>query len=164
MEPRIGMGYDIHRLVKGRPLWLGGVKIPHTAGLLGHSDGDVLIHAVVDALLGASGEGDIGGLFPDTDTAYRDIASAELLRRVVLRLQKRKMRALHIDTVVVAQTPKLAPHVEAIKDVLCPILGVSRDALGIKAKTNEGLGLIGRERAIACWAVALVGTRRAAKA
>jgi 2-C-methyl-D-erythritol 2,4-cyclodiphosphate synthase len=163
LETRIGIGYDIHRLVKGRTLRLGGAEIPHPAGLLGHSDGDVLVHAVIDALLGALGEGDIGGLFPDADPAFRDIASGELLRRVMLRLRRRKMVVLHIDTVVVAQAPRIAPHVEAMKDALCPILDIPRDALGVKAKTNEGLGLIGRGRAIACWAVALVRSRTAGK-
>jgi 2-C-methyl-D-erythritol 2,4-cyclodiphosphate synthase len=160
---RIGIGYDIHRLVKGRALRLGGVEIPHPAGLLGHSDGDALIHAVIDALLGAAGQGDIGRLFPDTDPEYRGIPSSELLRRVMLRLRRRKMGVLHIDTVIVAQSPRIAPHVEAMKDALCPILSIPRDSLGIKAKTNEGLGLLGRERAIACWAVALVRGRTAKK-
>jgi 2-C-methyl-D-erythritol 2,4-cyclodiphosphate synthase len=160
---RIGIGYDIHRLVRGRALRLGGVEIPHPAGLLGHSDGDALVHAVIDALLGALGEGDIGGLFPDTDPACRDMPSAELLRRVMLRLRRRKITVLHVDTVVVAQAPRIAPHVEAMKDALCPILDIPRDSLGVKAKTNEGLGLIGRGRAIACWAVALVRSRTAKK-
>jgi 2-C-methyl-D-erythritol 2,4-cyclodiphosphate synthase len=144
----IGLGYDIHRLVKGRALFLGGVEIPHPAGLLGHSDGDALVHAVIDALLGATADEDIGRLFPDTDPATSGIRSTELLCRVV-----------HLDAVVVAQAPKLGPHAAAMKDALCPLLGIRQAALGIKAKTNEGLGLIGRGRAIACWAVALVERR-----
>jgi 2-C-methyl-D-erythritol 2,4-cyclodiphosphate synthase len=160
---RIGLGYDIHRMVKGRVLCLGGVEIPHSAGLLGHSDGDALIHAVIDALLGAAGQGDIGRLFPDTDPRYRGIASAELLRGVMLRLRRKRLAVVHVDTVILAQSPRIAPHVEAMKDALCPILSIPRDSLGIKAKTNEGLGLLGRERAIACWAVALLRSRAAKK-
>ena len=156
MAIRIGLGYDIHRLVKGRALVLGGLPIPHPAGLLGHSDGDALVHAVIDALLGALGEDDIGRLFPDTDPAYSGIRSVELLRRVMLRLRRKKMEIVHLDTVIVAQAPKIAPHAESMKDVLCPVLGIPKGSLGIKAKTNEGLGLIGREKAIACWAVALI--------
>ena len=159
MAYKIGLGYDVHRLVKGRPLVLGGVEIPHPAGLLGHSDGDALVHAVIDALLGAMGRSDIGRLFPDTDPAYRGIRSVELLRRVVLRLKRRGMSAVHVDIVVVAQAPKMAPHAEKMKRVLGPVLGLPEGSLGIKAKTNEGLGLIGREKAIACWAVALVESR-----
>ena len=163
MADKIGFGYDIHRLVKGRALYLGGVEIPHPAGLLGHSDGDALVHAVIDALLGAMGEDDIGRLFPDTDPAYGGIRSIELLRRVMLRLRRKRMAVVHLDTVVVAQAPKIAPHAESMKDILCPVLGIPRESVGIKAKTNEGLGLIGREKAIACWAVALVRSRTANK-
>ncbi len=131
-------------------------EIPHPAGLLGHSDGDALVHAMIDALLGAMGGDDIGRLFPDTDPAYAGLRSVDLLRRVMLRLRRRGMAIVNLDTVVVAQAPKIAPHTQTMKDVLCPVLGVPKGSLGIKAKTNEGLGLIGRERAIACWAVALV--------
>ena len=156
MKIKVGLGYDIHRLSRGRDLYLGGVKIPHLSGFLGHSDGDCLVHALIDALLGAAGEADIGRLFPDTDPAYRGIRSIVLLRQVMARLRRRRVRVLNADVVVVAQAPKLAPHIEAMKDALCPILGVTKDRLGIKAKTNEGLGLIGRVRAVACWAVVLV--------
>ena len=135
---------------------MGGVKIPHPAGLVGHSDGDCLVHALIDALLGAVGEADIGRHFPDTDPAYKGIRSTVLLAKVMTRMKRRGARVLNADVVVVAQAPKLGPFVEMIKDTLCPILGVARDGLGIKAKTNEGLGLIGRERAMACWAVVLV--------
>ncbi|MBN1939809.1 MAG: 2-C-methyl-D-erythritol 2,4-cyclodiphosphate synthase [Candidatus Aminicenantes bacterium] len=151
---RIGLGYDLHRLKAGRPLFLGGVRVPSPKGLLGHSDGDAVIHAVIDALLGAAGEGDIGRLFPDTDPAYQNIRSTELLRTVVRTLRRKGLRPDHVDAVVVAEEPKLGPHFEAMKDVLAPILGLSRDRLGLKAKTNEGLGDIGRGRAIACFAVA----------
>jgi 2-C-methyl-D-erythritol 2,4-cyclodiphosphate synthase len=155
---RTGLGYDLHRLGAGRPLVLGGVRIPHPAGLLGHSDGDALIHALIDAVLGAMGEGDIGRLFPDTDPRWKGADSRELLGAVMKRLRARKMRLVHADAVVVAERPKLGSHFEAMKDVLCPLLGLPRDGLGLKAKTNEGLGLIGRGRAIACWAVVLAET------
>ena len=152
---RTGLGYDLHRLQAGRPLILGGIRVPHSAGLLGHSDGDALVHALIDAILGAMGEGDIGRLFPDTDPRWRGANSVDLLRDVMKRLRAKNMRLVHADAVVVAERPKLGPHFEAMKDVLCPALGLARDGLGLKAKTNEGLGLVGRGRAIACWAVVL---------
>jgi 2-C-methyl-D-erythritol 2,4-cyclodiphosphate synthase len=123
-----------------------------------------LVHALIDALLGAVGEVDIGRLFPDTDPAYKGIRSTVLLRKVMSRLRRRRMEVLNADVVVVAQAPRLAPYIEVMKDTVCPILGVSRDRLGIKAKTNEGLGLIGRERAMACWAVVLVEEKAGKKA
>lgn len=152
---RIGFGYDIHRLSKGRPLYIGGIKIQHPAGLVGHSDGDCLIHALIDALLGAAGEADIGRRFPDTDPKLKGIRSTVLLREVMCGLRGR-VKVRNADIVVVAQAPQLASHIASMKSVLSPILGVAEDRLGIKAKTNEGLGLIGRERAVACWAVVLV--------
>lgn len=151
---RIGLGYDLHRLRAGRPLYLGGIRIPHDKGLLGHSDGDAVIHAIIDALLGARGEGDIGLHFPDTDPKWKDVRSTEFLKDVVKRLRTGGFRAEHVDVVVVTEAPRLGPHFEAMKDVLAPILGLSRDRLGLKAKTNEGLGDIGRGRAIACLAIA----------
>jgi 2-C-methyl-D-erythritol 2,4-cyclodiphosphate synthase len=156
---RVGFGYDVHRLAAGRSLFLGGLRIPHPAGLVGHSDGDALIHALIDALLGALGEGDIGGLFPDTDPRYKNVRSTDLLEAVAGSLRKRKIRVLHADCVIVAERPKIGPHVRAMKNVLTTILGLRPDQLGIQAKTNEGLGLIGRGKAIACWAVVLVGGR-----
>jgi len=156
----IGLGYDIHRLRTGKKLYLGGVEIPHPAGLVGHSDGDCLIHAIMDALLGALDEPDIGRLFPDTDPAYRHIRSTLLLTRVMSRLRKKRKEILKIDTVVVAEKPRLAPHVDRMKATLSPLLGVSPNRIGIKAKTNEGMGIIGRGQAIACWAVALVGEKK----
>jgi len=156
---RIGIGYDIHRLAPGRDLYLGGVRIPCLAGLLGHSDGDALVHALIDAILGAMGEGDIGRLFPDTDARYKGVRSTDLLRDVMARLKKKKFRVVHADGVVIAERPKIGPHVEAIKDVLCPMLGLRRDHLGLKAKTNEGLDSAGQGKAIACWAVVLIGKR-----
>jgi len=161
LKIKIGLGYDIHRLVKGKTLYLGGVKIPHHSGLVGHSDGDCLIHALVDALLGALGEGDIGRLFPDNDPKWKGIRSVVLLRKIVPRLKRKKAEILNIDLVVVAQAPKLAPHTERMKEALGSILGIPEEDIGIKAKTNEGLGLVGRERAIACWAVVMVGLKKA---
>lgn len=152
---RVGFGYDIHRLEAGRKLFLGGVEIPHTKGLVGHSDGDVLLHAVIDALLGALGEGDIGQLFPDTDPRYKDIRSTELLREVMNLLKKRKGKILNVDSVIVAEKPKLAPHTERMKETLSLILEIEKSRIGIKAKTNERLGSIGGGKAIACWAVVL---------
>jgi len=151
---RIGLGYDLHRLAAGRPLILGGVRVPHAKGLLGHSDGDAIIHAVIDALLGAAGEGDIGRLFPDSDPGLKDVRSTVLLKDVVSRLRKKRLRVDHVDVVVAAESPRLGPYFEGMKDVLAPLLGLPRTRLGLKAKTNEGLGDIGRGRAIAVWAIA----------
>jgi 2-C-methyl-D-erythritol 2,4-cyclodiphosphate synthase len=164
LKNKIGFGYDIHRLVKGRTLFLGGLEIPHATGLAGHSDGDCLVHALIDALLGASGEADIGRLFPDSEKEFKDIRSTELLKRVMARLRRKTLQVLNVDCVIVTQAPRLAPHIDKMKDVLSPILGIPRDSIGIKAKTNEGLGLVGREKALACWAVALVREKKGKKA
>jgi 2-C-methyl-D-erythritol 2,4-cyclodiphosphate synthase len=161
---KIGFGYDIHRLAKGRKLYLGGVAIPHPAGLAGHSDGDCLVHALIDSLLGAMGESDIGQLFPDSQPEYKGIRSTELLRRVMARLKRRKMNVLNIDIVIVAQAPRLAPYIKEMKKALRPFFSIPMANIGIKAKTNEGLGLIGREKAVGCWAVALVGKKEGKKA
>jgi len=156
LEIRTGLGYDIHRLEEGRTLFLGGVEIPFPKGLIGHSDGDCLIHAIIDALLGAMGERDIGELFPDRDPEYRDIRSTELLKAIVLRLRKNKIEIVNIDSIIIAEEPELAPHISQMKDVLCSILGIEKNNLGIKAKTNEGLGEIGRGEAMASWVQVLV--------
>jgi 2-C-methyl-D-erythritol 2,4-cyclodiphosphate synthase len=156
LKIRAGLGYDIHRLEEGRKLFLGGVEVDFPKGLKGHSDGDCLIHAVIDALLGASGEGDIGRLFPDEDPQYRGMRSTEMLRKVMARIREKNMEILNIDSVIVAEKPKLSTYIPRMKKVLCPILEVEENDLGIKAKTNEGLGSVGREEAIACWAQALV--------
>ncbi len=156
MQIRTGIGYDIHRLAAGRRLVLGGVRIPSPIGLAGHSDADALIHALIDALLGASGDGDIGRLFPDTDPTWMNADSADLLKVVMVRLRKAGFEVLNADAVIVAEKPAIAPHVAAMKRILCPILGVKPDALGIKGKTNEGLGPIGRGKAIACLATVLL--------
>jgi 2-C-methyl-D-erythritol 2,4-cyclodiphosphate synthase len=153
---KIGFGYDIHPLVAGRKLVLGGLEIPFPRGLSGHSDGDGLVHAVVDALLGAAGEGDIGRLFPDTDPRTEGVASLHLLADVMAWLRARGWRVVNVDAVVVAEEPKISPHVAGMKKILCPLLGVDEAGLGIKGKTNEGFGPVGEGRAIACWAVALI--------
>ncbi len=153
---RIGFGYDIHPLAPGRPLVLGGLAVPFPEGLAGHSDGDGLVHAVIDALLGAAGEPDIGRLFPDTDPRLAGVSSLKLLGETVARLKAGGWAVVNVDTVVAAEAPKIAPLVEPMRAVLCPVLGLDRTALGIKGKTGEGLGPVGEGRAIACWAVALI--------
>jgi 2-C-methyl-D-erythritol 2,4-cyclodiphosphate synthase len=153
---KIGFGYDIHALVPGKRLVLGGLHIPGPAGLTGHSDGDGLVHAIIDALLGAAGEADIGRLFPDNDPRTEGISSLRLLGEVMARLTEAGWSVVNVDTVVVAEEPKIAPHVESMKGILCPVLGVESLGLGIKGKTNEGLGPVGEGRAIACWAVVLI--------
>ena len=153
---KIGFGYDIHRLEAGRRLVLGGVDIPHAAGLLGHSDGDALVHAIIDALLGAIGEGDIGTHFPDTDPRTEGARSTGLLETVMGLVRARGAEIVNVDAVIVAEEPKMGPHIPAMKAALSPILGVPESSLGLKAKTNEGLGPVGEKRAIACYAVALI--------
>ena len=156
MRIKIGLGYDIHRLEEGRKLFLGGVEIDFPMGLKGHSDGDCLIHALIDGLLGAAGEKDIGQIFPDTDPRYKDIQSTALLKKVFGMINEKDMEILSIDSIIIAEKPKLAPYIPQMKEVLCPILGIGKDDLGIKAKTNEGLGAEGRGVAIASWAQVLV--------
>ena len=156
MKIRTGIGYDIHKLEEGRKLFLGGVEIPSSKGLIGHSDGDCLIHAIIDALLGALGERDIGQLFPDSDPEYKDVRSTELLKEVISRLKKNKITIVNIDSIIIAEEPMLAPYIPRMKEELCPILWIERDDFGIKAKTNEGIGEIGRGEAIASWAQVLV--------
>jgi 2-C-methyl-D-erythritol 2,4-cyclodiphosphate synthase len=153
---RIGIGYDLHRLVPGRKLVLGGVDIPFHLGAAGHSDGDCLIHAVIDALLGAMGAGDIGGHFPDTDPRWKDARSTDLLARVMEIVREKGFEVVNVDTVVVAEAPRLGPYHGAIRDALCPILGIAPSDLGIKAKTAEGLGPVGEGSAIVCHALTLL--------
>ncbi|HYA49115.1 MAG TPA: 2-C-methyl-D-erythritol 2,4-cyclodiphosphate synthase [Burkholderiales bacterium] len=153
---KIGLGYDIHPLVAGRPLVLGGLSLPGPRGLAGHSDGDALVHAIIDALLGAAGLGDIGQLYPDTDPRTEGASSLGLLGEVMGRLRAGGWSVVNVDAVVAAEEPKIAPLVGRMKKALCPLLGVGEAALGIKGKTNEGLGPVGEARAIACWAVALI--------
>ncbi len=153
---RIGHGYDVHRLVAGRDLILGGVQIPHRMGLDGHSDADVLTHAVMDALLGAAALGDIGQHFPDTDPAYLGISSLKLLTCVWALITERGYRLGNLDVTVLAQKPKLAPYLPQMKEKLCAILGAEPDRVNIKATTEEHLGFTGREEGIACHAVCLL--------
>lgn len=155
-DVRVGIGYDIHRLVKGRSLFLGGIEIPSSIGLLGHSDADVLLHAVCDALLGAVGERDIGFHFPDTDEKYKNISSLELLHYVGKILKRKKYKVNNIDVVVIAEKPKMAEYIDQMKKNIADILLVSANTIGIKATTNEGVGDIGRGKAIAAYAVASV--------
>lgn len=156
MEYRIGIGYDIHRLVEGRKLFVGGVQIPYIQGLLGHSDADVLLHAVCDALLGAIGEADIGEHFPDTDPRYDRISSRELLKTVYGIVRKKSFLIANVDTVVIAQEPKLSPFKKQMREAVAGILNIKEDCVNIKAKTNEGLGEVGRKEAIAAYAVVII--------
>ncbi|MBF2097042.1 MAG: 2-C-methyl-D-erythritol 2,4-cyclodiphosphate synthase [Gloeomargaritaceae cyanobacterium C42_A2020_066] len=156
MAIRIGNGYDIHQLVSGRPLILGGVAIPHTLGLLGHSDADVLTHAIMDALLGALSLGDIGHYFPPDDPQWAGADSTQLLAHVAGLIHSRGWQIGNLDTVVVAERPKLKPHIPAMQARLAEVLGLAPDQVGIKATTNEKLGPVGREEGIAAYAVALL--------
>lgn len=153
---RVGHGYDVHRLTPGRKLILGGVGIPHSAGLLGHSDADVLTHAVMDALLGAAGLWDIGHAFPDTDPAYEGISSLVLLERVMEQLATRGLRVGNVDATILAQRPKLAPHIPKMRDNLAHVLAVTPDRVNVKATTEEGLGFTGGEEGMAAHAVVLL--------
>ena len=153
---RVGLGYDVHRLVKDRPLILGGVEIPWERGLLGHSDADVLLHAVMDALLGAAGLGDIGRLFPDSDPQYKGISSLILLERTVQKLKREGYQPINVDATVVAEQPKLAPYLPEMRDKIARCLGLQEDAVNIKATTEEGLGFTGSGAGIAAQAIALV--------
>lgn len=153
---RIGHGFDVHQLVEGRDLILGGVKISHKTGLLGHSDADVLLHAVCDALLGALGAGDIGKHFPDTDPAYKGADSRVLLRRVVYLLDERGYVLGNLDATILCQRPKLAPHIEQMCENLASDCGVERERINVKATTTESLGFEGREEGISAHAVVLL--------
>ena len=155
---RIGMGYDVHRLVENRPLVLGGVEIPHSLGLLGHSDADVQLHAVMDALLGAAALGDIGKHFPDTDERYRGISSLRLLAQVGELLQQEKYVIENIDATVIAQRPKLRPHIDRMEQNIADTLGIEKSQVNVKATTEEHLGFTGREEGIAANAVCLLST------
>jgi 2-C-methyl-D-erythritol 2,4-cyclodiphosphate synthase len=153
---RCGIGYDVHRLAKGRRLILGGVEIAHSRGLEGHSDADVLSHAIADALLGAIAAGDIGQHFPNTDESIRGISSIEILRHVTALLAKNKARAANVDVTILAEAPKITPHIPAMRKIIAQAIGVHESRIGIKATTNEGLGAIGRSEGIAAMAVAMV--------
>lgn len=156
MKIKVGLGYDVHQLVEGRDLWLGGIKIDHTKGLLGHSDADVLIHAICDALLGAASLRDIGYNFPDTDNTYKNIDSKILLKRTIDLVRAKGWELSNIDATVCAQEPKLNPHIEEMRTCLASVLGVDVDDVSIKATTTEHLGFVGRKEGIAAYAVALI--------
>ena len=156
---RVGLGWDIHRLVAGRRLVLGGVIVPYEAGLLGHSDADAICHAVTDAILGAAAAGDIGRHFPDTDPAWRGASSIDLLRRAVEVIHRQGFRVANVDVVVIAERPKLAPYIDAMRANLAEALQVDVASVSIKGKTNEGVGDIGKGEAIATHAVALLEQR-----
>ena len=156
MSLRVGHGYDIHRLVEGRLLVLGGVQIPGSRGLVGHSDGDVVLHAICDAILGAMGVGDIGQHFPDTDERYQGIASSELVRRVVELMRDEGWRIGNLDVTICAEQPRLAPHRQAMRSRIAELLDAPVTCVSVKAKTNEGLDAVGRGEAIAATAVVLL--------
>ncbi len=156
MSFRVGQGYDIHRLVPGRALILGGVKIDYEMGLLGHSDADALLHAITDALLGAAGLGDIGRHFPDTDPAYKDADSRVLLSEAVSLVVKAGWAIVNVDATVIAQAPKLAPHMDRIRESVAQAIGIDLQRVNIKAKTNEGCDAVGQKQAIEVQAIALL--------
>lgn len=153
---RIGLGYDIHKLTEGRDLIIGGVKITHEKGLLGHSDADVLIHAIIDAMLGALALADIGTLFPDTDELYKDADSTKLLTDVYKLIKEKKYVIENLDSNIIAQKPKMMPYIPKMKEVLCQILYIDPDRISIKAKTNEKMDAVGQELAIEAQAVVLL--------
>ena len=153
---RVGTGYDVHRLEAGLPLWIGGVCLPHTKGLVGHSDADVLLHAICDALLGAAALGDIGKHFPDNDEQYRGIASVKLLKEVACILTRGGYRVLNVDSTIVAQLPNMAPYIEQMRGNIAEALGIGVSHVSVKATTTEHLGFEGREEGISAQAIALI--------
>lgn len=155
---RVGFGYDVHPFVSGRPLILGGIRIPYLFGLKGHSDADVLLHAICDALLGAVAEGDIGRHFPDTDPQYRDIKSTILLKKVLAKVREKGFRPINVDATIVAQKPKLSDSIPRMVKEVADVLEIETERVNVKATTTEGLGFTGREEGIAAYAVALVET------
>ncbi len=157
---RVGIGYDFHRLVPNRKLILGGVEIPHTLGLLGHSDADVLTHAIIDAMLGAAALGDIGSHFPDTDPAYEGINSLILLQKAKAKVENLGYLVQNVDSTIIAQRPKLAPHIPEMRGRLAETLNLSLNEISVKATTSEGIGVVGREEAIAVQAIACLVERR----
>ena len=156
MDIRIGNGYDVHALAAGLPMWLGGVRIPSENGFVAHSDGDVAIHALCDALLGALALGDIGHLFPDSSDEWKGVDSKILLRKVVERVHEGGWEVGNVDITIALQRPKLAPHIAAMRETLAPILGVGMDAVSVKATTTERLGFVGRGEGCEVWASAIL--------
>lgn len=160
---RIGIGYDVHKLAQNRALIIGGVKIPYEKGLLGHSDADVLLHAVMDSLLGAAALGDIGKHFPDTDKKYLDISSILLLKNVGELLQANEYEIINIDSIIIAQNPKMAPFIENMRTNISEALNIDLDKVGIKATTEEGLGFTGRDEGIASQSICLIQKKERVK-
>ena len=159
MAYRIGSGVDFHQLIEGRDLWIGGVKIPHAKGALGHSDADVLLHAVCDAILGALALGDIGVHFPDTDARYKDIDSKILLKECVGLISAKGYKVINIDSTLCLQSPKIKPYVLQMREVIASILNIPADAVSIKATTTEQLGFVGREEGLVAYATVLLGLK-----
>ena len=156
---RVGQGFDVHRLVPGRPLWLGGVEIPHDRGLEGHSDGDALLHAVADALLGALGAGDLGAHFPSSDERWRGVASREILAAAARRVRERGFEVGNVDATVIAEAPRLSPFQAAMRSSVAEILGVPEERVNLKVTSTDGLGALGRGEGIAATAVVLLDER-----
>ena len=156
MNLRIGFGYDVHQLVEGRDFWLGGIKIPHKKGALGHSDADVLVHVICDALLGAANLGDIGKHFPDNSKEFKDIDSKLLLGEVVQMLKENNYEIVNIDSTVCLQLPKLAPYINQMKDELAKCINIESDRISIKATTTEKLGFVGNEKGVSAYATVLI--------
>lgn len=150
---RVGIGYDVHPLTEGRKLILGGTDIPHDRGLAGHSDGDVLLHSIADALLGGAGKDDIGNLFPDNDPRYEGISSMSILTRVQRELLEEGFRVHNVDAVIVAEEPRLSPYIAQMRKNIAQVLGIKPERVGVKSTTSEGLGFLGKKRGIACWSV-----------
>ena len=155
MEIRIGQGYDVHAIAEGLPMWLGGVRIPSRTGFVAHSDGDVAIHALCDALLGALALGDIGHLFPDTDDRWKGVDSKELLAAVLALPEYRDWRVVNADITIALQAPKLAPHIDAMRSTLAGVMGIGAERVSVKATTTEKLGFVGRREGCEVWAIVL---------
>lgn len=153
---RVGIGYDVHKLVNGRELVLGGVQIPYEKGLLGHSDADVLIHAIMDSILGAAALGDIGKHFPDANEEYKGINSLKLLKEVDKLIKEKSFKIVNIDSIIIAQSPKMAPYIETMIENISNILGIHKDQINIKATTEEGLGFTGRKEGIAAQSICMI--------
>ncbi len=153
---RIGYGYDVHVLLEGRPFWLGGIQIPHTHGALGHSDADVLIHAICDALLGAANLGDIGQHFPDNDQKYKNIDSKILLKKVIELLRAKNYTIINIDSTICLQEPKISSHIPAMKKCLSEVMSINEEKISIKATTTEGMGFVGKKEGIVAHAITLI--------
>jgi len=156
MKIKVGFGFDVHQLQEGKDLWLGGIKLDHSKGAVGHSDADVLIHAICDALLGAAGLRDIGFYFPNTSDEFKNIDSKILLKRVVELIEKENYSIGNVDSTLVLEAPKINPHIDAMKEALAPILKIDKSDISIKATTNEKLGYVGREEGVCAYAVVLI--------